>query len=79
MEQHQDEDTLIQKLIKKTDTNQCTIKGIEVAFLVHDNNRILVLMSMRDEVLQWYHLLQVHPGEKIMDNTFCLYLERRKG
>ena len=38
-------------------------------FLVHDHNGNLVPMSMRDKVLQWYHLLQVHPGERRMKKT----------
>ena len=56
MKQHQNEDASIQKLIKKTNTNQYTIKEVEGVFLVHNNNTILVPMSMRDKVLQWYHL-----------------------
>ena len=62
MKQHQDEDASIQKMIKRTDTDRYTIKEVEGVFLVHDHNRILVPMSMRDKVLQWYHLLQRHPG-----------------
>ena len=67
MKQHQDEDTSIQKLIKKTKTDRYNITEVEGLFLVHDHNRIFVLMSMSDKVLQWYHLLQVHLGEKIME------------
>ena len=68
MKQHQDEDASIQKLIKKTNTDRYTIKEVEEVFLVHDKNRILVPMSMRNKVLQWYHLLQVHPRVKRMEN-----------
>ena len=57
MKHHQDEDASIQKLIKKTNTDRYTIKEVEGVFLIHDHNRILVPMSMRDKVLQWYHLL----------------------
>ena len=38
-------------------------------FLVHDHNRILVPMSMRNKVLQWCQLLQVHPGKKKLEKT----------
>ena len=69
IKQHQDEDASIQKLIKKTNTNRYSIKEVEGVFLLHDNNRILVLMSMRDKILPWYHLLQVYPGEKRMKKT----------
>ena len=51
MKQHQDEDASIQKMIKKTDTDQYTIKEIEGVFLVHNHNRILVPVSMRDKIL----------------------------
>ena len=64
MKQHQYEDASIQKLIERTNTDWYTIKEVEGAFLVHDYNRILVQMSMRVKVLQWYHLLQVNPENK---------------
>ena len=60
---------MIQKLIKKTGTNRYTIKKVGRVFLIHDNNRILVPISMRDKVLQWYCLLGVHFREKRMEKT----------
>ena len=44
MKQHQDEGASIQKLIKKTDIDHYTIKKVEGVFLIHDHNRILVLV-----------------------------------
>ena len=52
MKQHQGEYASIQKMIRKSDTNQYTIKKIEGFVLVHNSNRMLVPMSMRDKVLQ---------------------------
>ena len=40
MKQHQDEDALIQKMIKKTNTNWYNIKEVEKELLVHNKNRI---------------------------------------
>ena len=57
MKEHQDNDTNIQKQSKRTDTDQFTSKEVEGVFLIHENNRILVPESMRDKVLQWYHLM----------------------
>ena len=64
MKEHQDKDTNIQKLSKRTNTNWYTSKEIEGVFLIHNNNRTIVPEFMKDKVLQWYHLMQVHPGEK---------------
>ena len=69
MKQHQNEDASIQKLIEKNDTDWYTIKEVEGVFLVYDHNRILIPMSMRDKVLQWNHLLQVHPWEEKIKKT----------
>ena len=69
MKQHQDKDASMLKLMEKTDTDRYTVKEVEGVFLCHDNNRILVPTSMKDKVLQWYHLMQVHPGEKRMERT----------
>ena len=71
MKQYQDKDTSIQKLIEKTSTDCYTVKEVVGVLLVHNHNRILVPLSMRDKVLQWYHLLQCHSGEKRMKKTIC--------
>ena len=42
---------------------------MEGVFLIHEHNRTIVPMSMRDKVLQWYHLMQVHQSEKRMERT----------
>ena len=71
MKEHQDKEASILKLSKKTYTERHTIKEIEGIFLVDSINRIYVPESMRDRVLQWYLLMQVHPGEKRMGRTIC--------
>ena len=64
MKKHQDKDANIQKQSKRMDTDRFTSKEVEGVFLIHKINRILVLISMRDKALQWYHFMQVHPSEK---------------
>ena len=39
------------------------MEGIE---LIHKNNRIIVLQSKQQSVLEWYHNILIHPGEKQM-------------
>lgn len=58
-----------QQLIKRTNTDCYTIKEVEGVFLVHNTNITLLPISMRDRILQWYHLLEVYPGEKIIEKT----------
>ena len=71
MKEYQYKDTNNQKLSKRRITNQYTIIQVEGVFLVHNNNRILVLEFMSDRVLQWYHLMQVHPSEKQSEIIIC--------
>jgi hypothetical protein len=40
--------------------------------LIHDNGKILVPQQLWESVLEWYHLLLVHPGEKRMESTIRL-------
>ena len=46
-----------------------SVEGIE---LVHKNNRILVPQSKQQSVLDWYHDILIHPGEKRMIKTIEL-------
>jgi hypothetical protein len=45
------------------------VEGVE---LIHDNGKILVPQQLWEIVLEWYHLLLVHPGEKRMEATIRL-------
>ncbi|OEU10300.1 hypothetical protein FRACYDRAFT_247241 [Fragilariopsis cylindrus CCMP1102] len=58
-------------MAEKTYMDLYTVKEVEGVFLCHNNNRILVQTLMKNKVLQWYHLMQVHPGEKRMERTIC--------
>ena len=51
MKEHQNIDANIQKQSKRTDTDRFTSKEVEEVFLIHENNRILVPMSMREKSL----------------------------
>ena len=49
-----------------------TYKAVEDVELIHKNNRILVPRSKQQSVLDWYHTILVHPGEKRMIETIKL-------
>ena len=49
-----------------------TYKSVEDVELIHKNNRILVPQSKRQRVLDWYHDILIHPGEKRMIETIKL-------
>lgn len=49
-------------------------KRLKEYFLIDNNNGILIPDSIRDRILQWYHLIQTHLDEEIgTNNTFFLY------
>ena len=43
-----------------------TYKAVKEIELIHKNNRILVPRSKQQSVLDWFHSIQVHPGEERM-------------
>ena len=74
MKQHQDEDAFIQKLIEKTNTDQYTIKEVEGVFLVHNHNKILVLLSMRNRFYNDITFCSATPGRKEWRRQYVLSL-----
>ena len=49
-----------------------TYKSVEDVILIHKNNRILVPQSKQQRVLDWYHKILIHPGEKRKIETIKL-------
>ena len=49
-----------------------TYKPVEDVDLIHQNNQILVTQSKQQSVLDWYHDILIHPGEKRMIATIKL-------
>ena len=49
-----------------------TYKSVEDVEFIHQNNRILVPKSKQQRVLDWYHDILIHPGEKRMIATIKL-------
>ena len=51
--------------------------------LIHDNGTILVPQQLWESLLEWYHLLLVHPGEKRVEPTRrvpaqgCAYFDKK--
>ena len=72
---NQDADTKLQTKVQanqKWNNQRFTTKEIEGVELIHDNGKILVPEQLWERVLDWYHLLLVHPGEKRMESTIRL-------
>ena len=40
------------------------VREVEVVELIYDGNQIFVPAALRDRLLDWYHQMLVHPGEK---------------
>ena len=55
-----------------TSSTTYTYKSVEGLELIHKNNRILVPQSKQQVVLEWYHNILIHPGEKRMIETIKL-------
>jgi hypothetical protein len=72
---NQNLDTKLQTKVKanqKWDNDRFTIKEVEGVELIHNNGKILIPQQFWETVLEWYHLLLVHPGEKRMEATIRL-------
>ena len=72
MREAQLDDEQLNKIVKKhlsCDGNNDTVytyKAVEDVELIHQNNQILVPKSKQQSVLNWYHKILIHPGEKRM-------------
>ena len=76
---HQRKDKKLQNQItrdSKTDPFYTTkvVEGIE---LVHGGNRIFVLTSLRERVMNWYHTMLRHPGQDRMEQSIKAILLAR--
>ena len=49
-----------------------TYKNVEGIELIQKNNRIIVPQSKQQSMLDWYHNILIHPGEKRMIETVKL-------
>ena len=78
MREAQLDDKALMKLVKQHiqsnghDDTIYTYKSVEDVVLIHKNNRILVPQSKQQQVLDWYHDILIHPGEKRMIETIKL-------
>ena len=65
----QDTDTKLQSKVNTYGvwkSDRYTTNVVEGVESIHNNGKILVPVSLQERVLEWYHLLLVHPGEKWM-------------
>ena len=76
MREHQLKDKelidMVDNHIKKFKESRYTYKVVEDVELIHDRNRILVPKSMQEAVIDWYHTMLIHPGQKRMLETISL-------
>ena len=69
---HQHNDTKLQQRVSKAIKNGSkviSLKKVEGVDLLHENNKIIVPNTLKQRVLDWYHDMLVHPGEKRMENS----------
>ena len=65
--------SMVNKEIKQNkDASIYTYKEVEGIELIHKANRILVPKTKQQAVLDWYHTVLVHPGEKRMIESIRL-------
>ena len=67
---YQENDRELQRLMdsaEKRNSERFTTRAVEGVELIHDGNQIFVPAALRDRVLDWYHQMLVHPGEKRME------------
>jgi hypothetical protein len=72
---NQDADSKLKTEVKanqKWNNDRYTAKEVEGVELIYDNGKILVPQQLWERVLEWYHLLLVHLGEKRMEATIRL-------
>ena len=48
---------------------QYTTKEVEGVYLIHKHNKIIVLATLQEKVMEWYHTILVHPGKKQMEES----------
>ena len=58
----------VEKLLQR-DPDRFTRKEIDGIELIHDNDRVLVPMAARERLINWYHMILVHPGIDKQLNT----------
>ena len=62
--------TIVNKELKKHHNGtKYTTKEVEGVYLIHENNKILVPSTLQERVMEWYHTILVHPGEKRMEES----------
>ena len=69
---HQHNDTKLQQRVSKAikkGSKVISLKKVEGVDLLHENNKIIVPNTLKQRVLDWYHDMLVHPGEKRMENS----------
>ena len=58
----------MEKLLRQN-PDRFTRKEIDGIELIHDNDRVLVPMAARERLINWYHMILVHPGIDKQLNT----------
>ena len=71
---HQQEDDVLQDTIKNElkrhpEGTLYTTKEVEGVYLLHKNNKIIVPPTLQERVIEWYHTILVHLGEKRMEES----------
>ena len=64
---YQENDRGLQRLIASAEhqnSKRFIVRAVEGVGLIHDGNQIFIPGALRDRVLNWYHQMLVHPGEK---------------
>ena len=78
LKSHQERDAALQELVeqglKKQDGGGYSIKSAEGYDLLHFKGKIVVPSALQARVLDWYHCMLAHPGEKRLKQAIASLL-----
>ena len=71
---YQQQDKVLQvhikeELNKRPNGTLYTTKEVEGVYLIHKNNKIIVPPTLQERVMEWYHTILIHSGEKRMEES----------
>ena len=61
----------VKKHIKKHRTYRYTYKEVEFVELIYEIDHTIIPYFPQKYLLNWYHLISVHPGQRRMIETIC--------
>ena len=69
---YREDDEELERLMasaERQNSERFTVREVDGVELIHDGNQIFVPAALRDRVLDWYHQMLVHSGEKRMNTS----------